>query len=250
MRSTAARLLAEPDEDVRVVHNRPVSERPARDVDETRAVAMIGHELRAPLATLAAAAEMLRETASPDSERMVATVNRQVRRMVWLFDAALRATALAAGSAIDASARADVAEVIGEVAEMATETDGRARIETSVARSLPAARIEPEALTVILHNLIGNAQKHAAARAIRISARERIGAVTITVEDDGAGVPEHLRSTLFESGARGGDAPGAGLGLNVARELARRFGGDVTHRASATGGAMFVLDLPAEGRGA
>ena len=255
MRSTAVRLLADPDEDVRVVTRRTADVEATLGVDltrvdETRAVAMIGHELRAPLATLAAAAEMLRDTASPESERMVATVNRQVRRMVWLFDAALRTTALAAGGAIDTAARADVAEVIADVTDIAADTDRRVRIETTVARSLPAARIEPEALTVILNNLIGNAMKHARANAIRVSARERIGAVTITVADDGAGVPEHLRSSMFDSGFRDSSAPGAGLGLHVSRELARRFGGDITHLESATGGAMFVLDVPADGRGA
>lgn len=244
MRSTAVRLLADPDEDVRV------ATRSAAGVDETRAVAMIGHELRAPLATLAAAAEMLRDTASPDSERMVATVNRQVRRMVWLFDAALRTTALATGGAIDPAARAEVADIIEDVTAIAADTDSRVRIDVAVAHSLPPARIEPEALTVILNNLIGNAVKHAGSRVVRITARERIGAVTIAVEDDGAGVPEHLRTSMFDAGKRSGDAPGAGLGLNVSRDLARRFGGEVTHLVSASGGAMFVLDLPADGRDA
>lgn len=248
MRSTAVRLLADPDEDVRVATRRTA------DVDETRAVAMIGHELRAPLATLAAAAEMLRETASPESERMVATVNRQVRRMVWLFDAALRTTALATGSAIDGSARADVAEVMRDVAEVAADTDGRVRVDVAAPQGLAKARIEPAALTVILNNLTGNAVKHAGAHAVRITAHERIGAVSIIVEDDGAGVPEHMRASMFDAGTRTGSAgdaaPGAGLGLHVSRELARRFGGDITHRASASGGARFVLDLPADGRDA
>ncbi|MGZ4495060.1 MAG: ATP-binding protein, partial [Nocardioides sp.] len=66
--------------------------------------------------------------------------------------------------------------------------------------------------------------------------------VHVLVADDGPGVPEHLRHAIFEPG-RTTSPDGAGLGLPLARRLARAAGGDV--RLGEGPGAVFVVDLPA-----
>jgi signal transduction histidine kinase len=245
MSTTAVRVTADPRPGIRSVTP------PQSAADETSMVAMVGHELRAPLATLSAAAEMLETAGSPESERLIAVVNRQVRRLVWLFDAALRATAITSGCPIDPDARSAVDGVIDDVAAALAEHDMRIRIVVDCASGLPEARIESKALTIVLNNVVANALKHSGASVIRITARSHQDVSRIVVEDDGCGVPEHLRGSVFEMGTRRLEGDSTGLGLHVSRTLLQRFGGEISLRASECGGAAFVIDLPAvEGRNA
>ena len=74
--------------------------------------------------------------------------------------------------------------------------------------------------------------------------------VVLTVDDDGAGIPEDQRERVFErfvrlDEARSRDAGGSGLGLAIVREIVRAHGGEATATASALGGARFSISLPA-----
>jgi signal transduction histidine kinase len=74
------------------------------------------------------------------------------------------------------------------------------------------------------------------------------GGVRIDVADDGPGVPEQFLDDLFQPGQRadsGDGQDGAGLGLPLARRLARAVGGEVSHDPEHTRGARFLVDLPA-----
>jgi signal transduction histidine kinase len=85
---------------------------------------------------------------------------------------------------------------------------------------------------------------------VRISCREEAGAIEIAVEDDGPGVAPEDRERVFEPFFRGAkerssDVPGAGLGLSIAREIARQTGGDLVLDAKErTRGARFVARWP------
>ena len=104
-------------------------------------------------------------------------------------------------------------------------------------------RLDADSLARAVANLLGNALVHAAGATVTLRAEPYGSDVRLSVEDDGAGVPAGLRSTVFVSGSRGGPAAGDGLGLSVARSLARAAGGDC--RLVGATGARFVLDLPA-----
>ena len=82
-----------------------------------------------------------------------------------------------------------------------------------------------------------------------VGAVARDGAIVVTVADDGPGVAPEARAVLFEPGARSADVNGhrgAGLGLPLARRLAKAIGGDVTLAPQAPGaGAQFEVRLPA-----
>ncbi len=82
-----------------------------------------------------------------------------------------------------------------------------------------------------------------------VPSRRPRGAV-VTIEDDGGGIGEHDRDRVFErfvrlDEARASDAGGSGLGLAIVREIVRAHGGDVRVDAGASGGARFVVSLPA-----
>jgi signal transduction histidine kinase len=107
------------------------------------------------------------------------------------------------------------------------------------------ASAEPALVERILAPLVENAARHARTRAtVNVS---RHGAwVEVAVEDDGPGVAPAEATAIFEPGVRGSAADGhdgAGLGLSLARRLARSAGGDVEADADAPGG-RFVVRLP------
>lgn len=95
--------------------------------------------------------------------------------------------------------------------------------------------------------LLANAARHAPGAPVHVST-EVLGATAhLRVADTGPGVPAELRSRLFERGFRGPGSPGLGLGLHVARRVARDHGGDVHVEAGRPGGS-FVVTLPIHAR--
>ena len=92
-----------------------------------------------------------------------------------------------------------------------------------------------------IHPLIDNAVQHARGRIV-LTAVDRPGVVELTVSDDGPGVAAERVEEVFEPGVTFREG-GAGLGLGIARRVARSFGGEIT-LVDGTGGACFVVSLP------
>lgn len=111
------------------------------------------------------------------------------------------------------------------------------------------ARSDRNMLAKILSNLLTNAVEHSpASRSVLVDVEAAADSLRITVEDHGPGIPPALRDRVFERFARGDAArPGDGhhgLGLPIARGLARLLGGDVQLDDTYTGGSRFVVTLP------
>ena len=106
----------------------------------------------------------------------------------------------------------------------------------------------------MLRNLLENAVRHSPSPGrvlVEATLSTDTGTVEIAVGDEGSGVPEAERARLFEPFFRGADArgsDGAGLGLAIARSIARTHGGDVHLDATARRGARFVVRLPGAAR--
>lgn len=102
---------------------------------------------------------------------------------------------------------------------------------------------DPDRLTQALRNLLANARRHAGpAGEVSIALQEDKERVTFTVQDSGKGLPPELGERIFEPFVSG--AGSSGLGLSVARQIARMHGGDLAGHNHAGGGAEFVLTLP------
>ena len=106
---------------------------------------------------------------------------------------------------------------------------------------------DPAALRRALANLIANAVKYAGAARVKAFAQD--GRAVVTVEDDGPGLPEDELDAVFEpfhraERSRSRETGGAGLGLTVARQAARAYGGDVTLANRSEGGLTARLELP------
>jgi signal transduction histidine kinase len=107
------------------------------------------------------------------------------------------------------------------------------------------ARVQGEDLEEILGNLLENACKWARHR-VAVTAEWQAEWVEVRVEDDGPGLPEHLREAVMGRGVRLDEsAPGAGLGLAIVRDLASVYGGSVRIEDSRLGGACVRVRLPA-----
>ena len=100
------------------------------------------------------------------------------------------------------------------------------------------------ALTEIVRALLDNARTHSGTSRVEMEVETVDDRAEIRVIDHGRGVPSSMRRDLFERGTKGPGSPGRGLGLNIARRLARSHGGEVDHLDNPGGGARFVLSVP------
>ena len=108
--------------------------------------------------------------------------------------------------------------------------------------------VRPTAFGRLVGNLVSNALRYA--KTVRVEARHRAKWLTITIDDDGPGIPEKAREDVFKpffrlDEARNLDASGTGLGLAIALDIARSHGGDVTLSDSPMGGLRATIRVPA-----
>ncbi|MBF4764134.1 HAMP domain-containing histidine kinase [Nocardioides islandensis] len=100
-----------------------------------------------------------------------------------------------------------------------------------------------DAVAEVINVLLDNAATHARSEA-EVLVTPKGGYVQVVVHDDGPGVDRSLLGRVFDWGVRGPRSTGQGIGLNIARELARQQGGSLDLIDDRSGGATFVLDLP------
>jgi signal transduction histidine kinase len=213
---------------------------------ERRFSAELSHELRTPLAKLMAEAEVAlrrdRTTAEyRDSLHVVIENAQQIARIVDTLVAAAQHTAQPQGVAnAQEVAEAIVAACAGEATSRGVDLaldSSRERVRVGVDRDL-AERI--------LHPVVENACRYGHSE-VRVAVVREGSSVLFSVDDDGPGVADAEQETIFEPAVRGSagrSAPaGAGLGLALARRLARTASGDVV--ASPGGRGRFVVRLPA-----
>ncbi|WP_432074485.1 ATP-binding protein [Streptomyces wuyuanensis] len=210
---------------------------------QRRFVADASHELRSPIASLRTQLEV--GAAHPGLLDVPGAVADTVRLQQLAADLLLLAR-LDAGER-PGRARLDLAATVRE--EVAQRGAGDGLPVTVDAEEHVEVAGSPGQLGRVLGNLLDNAQRHARG-VVSVTVRREGGDAVLTVADDGPGVPEPERERIFErfvrlDDARSRDAGGAGLGLAIARDVARRHGGTLTVSATADGGALFVLRLPA-----
>ncbi|WP_068180467.1 HAMP domain-containing sensor histidine kinase [Mycobacterium sp. UM_CSW] len=212
------------------------------------------HELRTPIAGIQAAAEQLVSNAGQQRDD---AARAQHRRASLLLSDARRAGRLVADmldlSRIDAGLPLDLQDV-DLAAVVDAEADRAALLApgVTVIRTGPdelRMKADPNRLAQILSNLLDNARRYTPeAGAIHVDLRSRDHAAEVTVTDTGPGIPDDERDRIFErlvrlDAGRARDHGGAGLGLPIARALARAHGGELTCLPR-EGGAQFRLSLP------
>jgi two-component system heavy metal sensor histidine kinase CusS len=212
---------------------------------EQRLSAELSHELRTPLARIAAEAELLgrrRRTAEELEEGLEAIALNAVE-MEAILDTLMKAARADAG--LDRG-RTPLGPLLDRVAERwrPALADGGITLDV-VAPAGVDVGVDADVAERILTPMLQNAERHAAGRVL-LSAERADGAVLVHVDDDGPGIPASLREAVFEPGRTGTNGDGAGLGLALARRLARATGGDVEVADNPGGpGARLRVRLPA-----
>lgn len=207
-----------------------------------RFLADAAHQLRTPLAGIRACSEaLLRGPVSEESDRLFANLVRETSRSVRLV------------ADLHTLARLDDGE---RLRRRQTDLVGLCRDEISRVWSLAphfdvvlrapaaewAAEVDGRAVREILANLLDNARRHAHAR-IDVAIVPGEASVDIRVADDGPGVAPDATDRIFQRFVSLDGLGGCGLGLPIARDLARASGGDLVHDEGA-----FVLRLPLSAR--
>ncbi|MFE3265346.1 ATP-binding protein [Streptomyces sp. NPDC059215] len=204
---------------------------------QRRFVADASHELRSPIASLRTQLEV--GAAHPELLDVTGAVEDTVRLQRLAADLLLLAR-LDAGER-PSGTRFDLAALVRE------EVSRRPGVTAHCASAeVVGSRGQ---LARLLGNLLDNARRHARSR-VAVTVRTDGPWAVLEVADDGAGVPAAERERIFErfvrlDEARSRDDGGAGLGLAIARDVARRHGGTLTAGEAAEGGALFTLRLPA-----
>jgi signal transduction histidine kinase len=216
-------------------------------------LAMVSHELRTPLTTVVGTLRLLSNGAPlslEERQEMLEMADRQARRLGVLIEQLLMAAQSDRGQASYPSTavelvEADAAEVLAEAATEARAGRCDDRIQVRCDGDLPV-RLAPDAVLQILGNLLDNACKYSPDdRPVWLVGERQAAIAVLAVEDDGAGVPPEEREHIFERFTRLGAGRGLGLGLYIARQLARAQGGElVLAQARHAGGARFELRLP------
>ncbi len=226
----------------------------ASELTSERFVAAMSHELRTPLTAIIGFAEaMALGTHGPlqphyeDYARDIASAGRHLMSM--LEDLLDLSPAAADAARLDRVAF-DLAEVLEQARTMVDLRAAARRISLDSALRRPQLAVVADRRRVlqILVNLLTNAVKFTPEGGrVRLGVDEGPGGVRVTVDDTGPGVADADRERIFGKFARGDgvEAEGSGLGLHISRDLARRMNGDLSLEAAPTGGARFVLTLPA-----
>ena len=217
-------------------------------------IALVSHEFRAPLAVVAAAADnlLLSPAAGANDVRLrAAKIQRTAKRMSRLIDNVLIGDRLDAWQApFTTKATLDLNEVLRTV-EAGADGDVAARVSFALGGSAPVQG-DRNLLEIAVLNLIQNAMKYSSAGSpvtVRLSTHQALAYVDVA--DQGTGVPpdDHERIFMKYYRVAGHPMTGSGLGLYIAREIARRHGGDLALLKSDGSGSTFRLSLPLDSAG-
>jgi signal transduction histidine kinase len=222
---------------------------------KTDFVSNVSHELKTPLTSIRMFAELLAtgRIADPAKQRSYLNIiTAETARLTRLINNVLDFSRLERGEKRYNLARFDLVALVRE-----NLTSYRPHLEAGLFKfegQLPASPLfvnaDPDAVAQVLVNLLSNAEKYSGAhRDITVEVRPQEPDVDVRVLDRGLGVPEGCGGKIFEQFYRAHDSlnsgvQGSGLGLTLARQIARAHGGDVTYAPREGGGSCFVFRLP------
>ena len=219
-------------------------------------LAMLGHELRNPLAAIATAAQVLEQSEHAqrkDAEQYAkAIIHRQVRHLGKLTDDLLDAARVMMGKIVLERRPIDLAQVVRNTVDTLRNTGQLQRHECKTQLDSVWVNADPTRIDQVVANLLTNAVKYTPPPGrIEVSVRREYGNAVFSVRDSGLGLEAELLPRIFDlfvQGERGLDRSqgGLGIGLTLVRRIAELHDGRAEARSDGAGkGSEFIVQLPA-----
>jgi two-component system sensor histidine kinase KdpD len=228
----------------------------------------VTHDLRTPLTSIKASVTTLLDELRPGTQtegpvaldaegrqEMLEVIDEEADRLNRFIEGMMELARIEAGELRLRRRWGSIEEIVVAALERAAPLTRGHRVETFIEDELPSVRVDARAVAEVVYALVDNASKYSAAgRRIRVAARhDGDEAVRLTVEDEGPGVPAHLRARVFDKffrAMRDGDSttvkpPGTGMGLAIAQGIVEAHGGRIWIEGGAGGrGSRVVVVLP------
>ena len=219
-------------------------------------LAMLGHELRNPLAPIVTALDLIAMRGETAAAKEHKVIERQVKHMMHLVDDLLDVSRISSGKIELRKRHLDMRDVISKAVEVASPLFEQKRHKLTI--DVPATALvvsgDEARLTQVVANLLTNAAKYtASAGRVTVSARDTDEKVTIEVTDSGSGIGAELLPRIFDVFVQGYQTSeraggGLGLGLRLVKSLVELHGGSVAaHSAGLGTGSRFTVVLPRPG---
>jgi signal transduction histidine kinase len=215
-------------------------------------LAVVSHDLRNPLSSIATAARTLRESPPDDAERvsMLEAIGDATEWMNRLIHDLLDVSAIEAGRLAIVRHTASLADI---VAAAITLVNGQAAsrslaIAADIPEGLPPVNVDAGRVTQVMGNLLSNALKFTEHGSITIRARLSAPNLVVDVQDTGIGIPLEEQARVFDRfwQARRTSRRGNGLGLAIARGIVEAHGGRIWVESEPARGSTFSFSIPIE----
>ena len=231
-----------------------ITKRVELDRMKTETLQLVSHELRTPLTSIQGLSDVLLKfpVGADDSREMISTIYSEAVRLSETINRYLDLTRLESGAQplhlSQVSCQQLIAGCIRNLSVFAAERG--IRLIPQISPNAPSLRVDAQLLSQAISNLLSNAIKYSPPETeVIISAELHHAGVTISVRDQGFGIPEELRERIFEKFYRlQRDATsgivGTGLGLPLVKEIVELHGGQITVESAPSAGSAFIITLP------
>lgn len=216
-------------------------------------IANVSHELKTPLSVIRMFGELLvtRRVKNPEKqEQYLEIICRESERLSSLIENVLDFSALERGKRRFSLEEGNLADVVARAVEtfQFRFEHGGAEVRLDASQPLPAVRLDSQAISLAVMNLLDNAAKYGGGTPVEVSVESVDDEVHVLVRDHGPGIPPDDLKRVFERfyrGRRGADTRGSGIGLSIVQRIAEAHGGRAFARNDPEGGACVGFAVPA-----
>lgn len=226
------------------------------DVTELRALersrdellALVSHDLRAPLSIVQARAQVLLRESDEPTRRHAQAIVASARRMNYIIQDLVDLGRIEHDRIGLELRPVPLQSLVPELVELLEHPSAPDRIRVDIPEEVPSVPADPGRLERVLTNLLTNALKYSSpGTPIEVRARTRDGEVVVSVEDEGPGIPAEELPRLFDRFYRaepGLHVEGVGLGLYISKQLVEAHGGTIWVESEPGKGSTFSFSLP------
>ncbi len=228
----------------------------AADQLKTAFVSDVSHELRTPLSNIRLYLDLLRRGPEDRYQNYLQTLDRETNRLVALIEDLLAISSLDAGTTVPNAKVIDLNKIAQALAEDRERlySDRDLRLALELVRDIPAVEADEKMISQVVSNLMTNALNYTPeggrVQVFTACIDDENGTwSTLSVRDDGYGIPEPELDRIFDRFYRGSitrrtGTPGTGLGLSICKEILERHGGQITVKSKPGEGSTFTIWLP------